>query len=480
VGQAVAVRAAGKGALWLLAGAVAGAVCLIAAYRLGVLIALLLPVGIGFAYWAYVDPRVGVVGLLLMMGTGEKYGVDLGLFTLSPFKLALALVLMLAVVRELSAGGRPALSIAAVRPTFLEVSAILLVVAWVLSSFAATDQVAVVKETVISVLTVLLFMVTRRVLHRTEDVRFVFWGVAGLGAIIGVQAVAAYVRGQRLNDVAATASDLRVGSVLGHPNQLAGLLVLILPIAVALLFSERRSWYRLAAAAASGIIGLALLTTLSRTGWIAGFVGLGVVVFLARGRVLVWALALVVVVALLVSFAGVTGALGERAASATDLGQYEVASRLDFWSASLKILETSPVVGVGLANFAEAYSDVNLQGKWNLPGSGYRPPPHAHNLVLTLLAETGVVGVAAFFAFVAAVISALVRALRGADPRSKLLVAGIAGALAAIFVDNSADVTLFNNVTQATFWVILGCMAALNDVFDARSVAGADSPPGTR
>jgi O-antigen ligase len=261
---------------------------------------------------------------------------------------------------------------------------------------------------------------------------------------------------------------------------LAGLLVLVLPIAVALLLGEHRLRYRLAAVVASGTVGLALLTTLSRTGWISGLVGLGVVVFFVRGRVLAWVLALVAAVTLLVSFAGVTGVLGERAASATDLGQYEVASRFDFWNASLKIMETSPVVGVGLANFADAYSDVNVQGKWNLPGPGYRPPPHAHNLLLTLLAETGIVGIAAFLTFIAAVMAALLRATRSADGSSRFLVAGIAGALAAIFVDNSADVTLFNNVTQATFWVILGCMAALNDVFDARANPMEDRPSGAR
>ena len=52
------------------------------------------------------------------------------------------------------------------------------------------------------------------------------------------------------------------------------------------------------------------------------------------------------------------GALGERLRSPTgdDIGLRE-----DLWNAALDIYATSPVVGVGLANFGEAYTGLPAQ-----------------------------------------------------------------------------------------------------------------------
>ncbi|MHB0981150.1 MAG: O-antigen ligase family protein [Thermoleophilia bacterium] len=471
---AVALRAAGVSSLWLVAGLVVGAVNIMIAYRLGPIPAVALPLGLVYVYFTHLDFRVGLLGLLLAMGVGESVGINLGFFTLSPFKIALAVLLVLVAVRELVTKPQSGFSLAATKFSGLEVAASLFGVSLIASSIVASDHVSVLKETTITLLAVMLFMTTRRLLRKLDDVRYALWGIVVFGSIISAQAVVGYVGGQRAASDLSSVTELRVGSVLGHPNQLAGLLVLILPVALALLLWERRFAPRLVVACAVSVVGLGLLFTLSRTGWLAAIVGLLVAALLARGRVLLWVLAFLAVLAIAVSAAGATGALEERARSTTNLGQFEVSSRLEFWSASLKMAEQSPVVGVGLANYPEAYADLNLQGKWYLPGPGFRPPPHAHNLVLTLLAETGLLGISAFFGLLISILVTALRAHRLADPHTRLLVAGLVGALVAYAVENVADVTFFQNVTQTTFWVEIGCLAALVDILRDRGPTGSD------
>lgn len=455
------LAAAGVPLFGLVAGALFGAFGVALLYGFGPLGPLAVVGLVGYMAVALRDVRWGLVGLLLTLPLGESGGSQLGVFVLSPLKVILAAFLLSAAVRRLlrSRQAIPGSPVWILRP--LEGAAAFFGLSLVLSAAAAADVTAVFKEASMTLLLVALYGVSARSLRGEPAVRTILWGLVVAGALVSALAVRSFILQGFVWRVPLDGStEVRVGAVLGHPNQLAGFLTLVIPVGVALAL-EGPAQRRLAAAGLSMLNGVALTLTLSRTGWLAGAAGLATLAFLIRRRSLLVGLVGLGIAAVLLVPGGIVSLVTERAAGAGDLRQAEVLSRMDYWRASLRIVETSPVVGVGLANFSQAYEALNLQGKWYIPGPIRMPPPHAHNLFLTMLAETGAVGVATGLTLLVALIREAQRALRARGTPAYVLSAGIVAALVAFAVDNTADVTFFQNVSHTVFWVELACLTVL-------------------
>lgn len=76
----------------------------------------------------------------------------------------------------------------------------------------------------------------------------------------------------------------------------------------------------------------------------------------------------------------------------TDDGQTStLAQRMYLWSESLRMFQSAPVFGIGVGNFA---SDLYMNGAGVGETGAYPYERNAHNLVLQLLAETGLIGAA--------------------------------------------------------------------------------------
>ncbi len=467
-----------------VAAVLVGVMGVVVTYAYGPLAVVGLTVGLGFLVAALADFRLGLVGLLLSTVVGEPEGLSVGFFTLSPLKLALALVLVGAAVRYLIAHPIPWERVRMERISLLDVSVICLAVAMVLAIAPARSMPDAVKEASIAVLLIALFLVARHSLRTLSDVRFVLWGVAVTGAMIGAYALFQYARlgNAWLTRGSSGLPGVRVAGTFGQPNQLAGLLCMVVPVAITLALSSR-GWRRPAGVVLAAVPLAALLPTYSRTGWIAVALGLLVLVVLLPRRMGVVAALPGGVVALMLLATGAYATFFDRVKSVGDLGQAEVASRFDYWIAAARIGAKSPVLGAGLAGFPRAYEDLNIVGKWFLPGPLRVAPPHAHNLPLTFFAEAGLVGLGAVVFVGCATLATIWRALRpGRKVKGYLVTVGLVSGLVAFGVSNMTDVTFFENVTATTMWVELACLAALADLrseWGNRPEAGEADPMST-
>ncbi|PWK86652.1 O-antigen ligase family protein [Fulvimonas soli] len=101
--------------------------------------------------------------------------------------------------------------------------------------------------------------------------------------------------------------------------------------------------------------------------------------------------------------------------------------RLEIWRASLRMIQAHPVTGVGVRGFRYAYPQVAPPGDHFLVaescGAG-EGACHAHQLVLEVLAETGIVGLALWLAAAALALRAWRRA--GAAARARAFPATLA------------------------------------------------------
>lgn len=176
-------------------------------------------------------------------------------------------------------------------------------------------------------------------------------------------------------------------SFLG-PNQLAGFLVLLLPVLAGYARDARVRW---PAAAALGLGLVALGLTGSLGGWVALAAGAAAFAALAltrtRGRKAV------------LLAGGAAAALGLLLVAATPLLEkaagksHSLYVRRVYWQAAAKVIARAPIAGVGLDNFREHY----FQVKSDVPQEAM----HAHNDYLQLWAETGAIGLLAFLALLA-------------------------------------------------------------------------------
>lgn len=195
-----------------------------------------------------------------------------------------------------------------------------------------------------------------------------------------------------------------------------------------------------------------LLATLSRGAWLGWAAGVLCFALLAGPvtRRVRWG-AVAVLSGVLLAASSVPG-LRHRALSALDLRRNQ--DRILLWKAALRMAADHPWAGVGFGAFVREYPN------YRLPGDPNTTPPFAHNLPLSLAAETGLPGLAAFLVFLGAVVRAGYRTtVRSPDP-DRTVNAGAAAALAAVLVQQLVDGTLQSFHLGFAFWILAAALLA--------------------
>lgn len=207
--------------------------------------------------------------------------------------------------------------------------------------------------------------------------------------------------------------------VYSNPNDLATISVMALAIAAGLYVAERKGAIRMGALATLLVLPVLVALTQSRGGF------LGLLVFstvaawghvrirLPRFRTVFVTLVFVLVAASVVpeeawsrfgqlsSVAAQVRGLGESSDVASNLNDLEdrgsAAQRFQVWGLALKIAGDHPVAGVGQGAYAQVHGEYDRSTR---QGFGAKD---AHSTYLTVLAETGVVGLLLFLAMLATV-----------------------------------------------------------------------------
>jgi putative inorganic carbon (HCO3(-)) transporter len=205
------------------------------------------------------------------------------------------------------------------------------------------------------------------------------------------------------------------------PGEIAGYLIIFLPTAFAVARVTRSAALRALASIALILGTAALAMTFSRAGWM-GFA------------------------AAIAFFAFASGAVRRRYAPFIVLGGLaavlvvfnahhnpaENYTRLSIWQAGVEIVRRFPLTGVGPFDFARIYPLVRLP-------DGDLTAFHAHSFLLTIFAETGVVGLIAVLAAWWRFGAALAERLRRARPAHGLLALAIAAGLVGTWVQGLID-----------------------------------------
>src|SRR5712692_264364 len=127
-----------------------------------------------------------------------------------------------------------------------------------------------------------------------------------------------------------------------------------------------------------------------------------------------------------------------------------VVGRLDLWGAALRLIQTRPLLGVGPDNFRHLYGAQLGLETWD-------ERVQANNLYLEVLADVGLLGLAAFLWVVGAPLRRVRLLLTRGDTA---IVLGLTVAVGAFLVHGLLDSFLAFTPTALLLWMLLGMLLA--------------------
>jgi len=281
-------------------------------------------------------------------------------------------------------------------------------------------------------------------------------------------ATATLVAVQGLVQTAIHGLDFRVKGTLGHYMTYSGVMLLVLPLALAWLLFARRGWRDRWLFVAVPMMLAALGLTQTRSAWLGLLVAGLLLVSLWRVRFL---LAVPLLAVLLVLLAPPT--IRERVMSTFDRKNVTAVERLYMWSSGLEVFLDHPLVGVGPGNLRRVYPEYRHPDD---PWLEHRRFTHVHNDVIQIAAERGGPALLAWLwlwvvFFVRA--GAAHRRLAPADRETRALTAGSMAAISGFLVMGLFEYNWGNTEVMTLAHLVMALSLAA-----AASPAGAEGRDG--
>jgi len=229
------------------------------------------------------------------------------------------------------------------------------------------------------------------------------------------------------------------------------IMVLILPLLITFNFNDLSMKNRLLSLITLGITSLSLIFTNTRGTWLAILGGVAFLSIFKNKKLIIWFMVLVILaLALIPSFY-------QRASTIIDLDNSSNKERLLMWKSAFNMFRDYPLTGVGLGMFSELYPK-----KYMLPEARVKKRHYAHNIVMNILAETGIIGLGAFTFLVSYIFKVGFELLRNLE--DKYWINAILGLLAGILAFLIHGLTFYNlgdSETAKLFWVIIALLMVI-------------------
>ncbi len=262
----------------------------------------------------------------------------------------------------------------------------------------------------------------------------------------------------------------RISSTLGNANFLAGYLILLIPVSMALFFVIKRPFYKIIYALNTVVLLTALFFTQTLNAWIGlalgGFVFIGLfAVYIPKYRkvLLVFSLLLLTVAGTLFFFFKPEEALGKI----EKIGQLETFAergRWLMWRSAVEMLKEKPLTGFGAGTFRLHFTRVEakLLGRPEFEGYAHIITKDAHNDYLQIGAELGLPGLLLLLFFILSVIIGALKTISKSNGEIQIINIGLICSLLAFMVHMFFNFPFKLSPTATLFFVYLGLLASTN------------------
>ncbi|MBR3887857.1 MAG: O-antigen ligase family protein [Clostridia bacterium] len=233
---------------------------------------------------------------------------------------------------------------------------------------------------------------------------------------------------------------MRVYSTFENPNVYGEYLILVIPIAVGLMWTEKGFWKKLFLFGIVGITTLAMVLTFSRGCWLGILFALALLAIMIDRRFI-----LLGVVALLAMPFVLPETIINRFMSIGDMSDSSTSYRVYIWMGTLAMLKDYWFCGVGLGETSyntiyPLYSYNNIEA------------PHSHNLYLQFVSQFGIIGLITFLGMVYNFYKdTTIKMLKKKD----IVLAGIVAGMTGFFLEGMFDYTWYNYRVILIFWMVI-------------------------
>ncbi|HRF59528.1 MAG TPA: O-antigen ligase family protein [Fimbriimonadaceae bacterium] len=292
------------------------------------------------------------------------------------------------------------------------------------------------------------FFATVAVGGRVRGPRLILWAMTAGGGFVGIKGVLEYF----------TQPDpsWRIFGGWVNPNALAGMLILLIPIGLALMITESERKAQIGAGLATAMMLFALVLTQSKGGYLALAIALAVLVAL----VLAWggvkrALAIGVPLVLAVAFAAALPSLKtapdssvtalQRLGAASETQEQSAGFRKLLWESAVKLVQSNPK-GSGVGTFRYVSTKPGLVNSTQLAHQSYLQLAVEASLLAPLL----ILAIGVFWLF------ECLRGARTMPTDRNLLRAGVVSAIVASAAHSFIDSDLYYFGIGVLFFSLLG------------------------
>jgi O-antigen ligase len=303
-------------------------------------------------------------------------------------------------------------------------------------------------------LVTLLFLLTLMV-DSMARLRMTLWCMAAMAAWFAGSSLSAYAQGQfyalgKLNRAEG------VNSLAGNPNQLAGLLLALLPLLIALFRSTHNIFARILLLTCGALSLVAISLTGARIVVIA-LIALAVFYTLQSEHKFSTFFGCVLLACLIWHWLPVE--YRQRYLTVEQYaqgGELDASNelRLEIWRAGRQIFLKYPIFGVGAGQFSTAYGTIILAGRH----AGWMNP---HNLLIQVACELGIIGLIVFGNFLWQIIKGMADVIRKKRIRGIELNYQVAIACSAMFV-GIVILSIVSHTLYGPYWYVLGGLVAAN------------------
>lgn len=385
--------------------------------------------------------------------------------SLAPLDFALAGLLVLWLIQVCTTKRKLVL-----RPTFLEKAMLLFVAAHVVSVAVAPDRGLALLEVARLVKMFLLVLVLKHYIKTRQQLALVIGVLFSAVLLQGVLAVSQALFGSSLGlGFLGERQEFwllerggavfgRAGGTLGHANVLANFFEFLLPLALALYLSPLRGWLRWMAlgALATGTVGLFL--TFSRAGWGAILLGFAMVVLvtaalLPKERRRIWTAVLLGLPLVTVFLFFFWNQISQRLVL---YGQSSWVVRIGTYQVAWRMIRENSLWGVGANNYllvAETYLGA-------MPAVFARLP--AHNTLLLILAEVGLLGLVTFLLLLGSILGHLRRHIQPYVYLVTPVTLGVVGGILTFLFHDMFQWLFRYDPVHTLFWFMVGILVAVD------------------
>jgi len=248
----------------------------------------------------------------------------------------------------------------------------------------------------------------------------------------------------------------KIQACFGNPNNFAGWLVVMVPLALSLAYSGVNGWpkrrvLRLTLWLITVLLVVCLSLTYTRGAWMATVLSLIFLGIFSGKKLLI----IIMIALLLIPFVA-SERMKERMASTVQIRELLKMKRPYIWRESLSIIEDFPLFGSGLNTYATVGPDYRIS-----KGGGFYP----HNSYLHMAAEAGLLGLGAFIWIMASLFKTSLANLKRIDDKFYSvfligLLAGLFGFLLHSFVDTNIYTLQLGNL----MWFVMGLIVSIQKI----------------